>query len=62
MAVRYIVLGVVGMALALFGILRTLYPVVAVGVVLIFAAFFWFVRTNQGTAAPGKDDDSIASR
>jgi hypothetical protein len=48
------------MALALFGIMRPLYPVVAVGVVLIFAAFFWFVRTNQGTPAR-QGDDSIAT-
>lgn len=59
MAARYIILGVLGMALALFGALRPLYPLVAIGVVLIFAAFFWFSRTNQGTPAPAKGDGSM---
>jgi hypothetical protein len=54
MAVRHIALGVIGMAVTLVGILRALYPLVAIGVVLIFAAFFWFSRTNQGSRAPGK--------
>jgi hypothetical protein len=42
------------MAVTLVGILRALYPLVAIGVVLIFAAFFWFVRTDQSSPAPGK--------
>jgi hypothetical protein len=58
-AVRYVALGIVGMAVALVGILKTLYPLVALGVVLIIAAFFWFSSTNQGTPAPGKGSDSI---
>lgn len=41
----------------LFGIVRTLYPVVAAGVALILAAFFWFVRSGQGSPAPAKEDD-----
>ena len=58
MPVRYLIVGILGMALALFGIMRTLYPLVAIGVVLILAAFFWFSRTNQGTPAPANGDDS----
>lgn len=58
MPVRYLIVGILGMALALFGILRTVYPFVAVGIVLILAAFFWFSRTNQGTPAPANGDDS----
>lgn len=57
MAVAYIIMGIVGMALALFGIVQALYPVVAIGVALILAAFFWFVRSGQGTPAPAKEDD-----
>jgi hypothetical protein len=57
--VRYIATGIVGMALALFGAMRSLYPLVALGVVLIFAAFFWFARTNQGSPAPAKDEESM---
>ena len=58
MPVRYLIVGILGMALALFGIMRTLYPAVAVGIVLIVAAFFWFSRTNQVTPAPANGDDS----
>ncbi len=58
MPVRYLIVGILGMALALFGIMRTLYPAVAVGIVLILAAFFWFSRTNQGTPAPAGPEES----
>ena len=58
MPVRYLIVGILGMALALFGIMRTLYTAVAVGIVLILAAYFWFSRTNQGTPAPANGDDS----
>ena len=58
MPVRYLIVGILGMALALFGIMRTLYPAVAAGIVLILAAFFLFSRTNQGTPAPANGDDS----
>ncbi len=58
MPVRYLIVGILGMALALFGIMRTQYPLVAIGIVLILAAFFWFSRTNQGTPAPAKGDAS----
>ena len=58
MPVRYLIVGILGMALARFGIMRALYPAVAIGVVLILAAFFWFSRTNQGTPAPANGDDS----
>ena len=56
MTVRYLIVGIFGMALASFGIIRTLYPLVAIGIVVILAAFFWFSRTNQGTPAPAKGD------
>ncbi len=58
MPVRYLIVGILGMALALFGIMRALYPAVAIGVVLILGAFFWFSRTNQDTPAPANGDDS----
>ena len=58
MAALSIVLGLAGMAIALAGALAPIYPLVAVGVVLIFAAFFLFSRTNQGTPAPAGPDES----
>ena len=56
MAVSYLVLGIVGSVLALFGFFSQTYVLVALGVAMIFGAFFLFVRTNQGTPAPVKDD------
>jgi hypothetical protein len=51
------------MALALFGILEVLYPLVALGAAMVFAAFFLFARTNQGTPAPAKEHgDSVPNR
>ncbi len=58
MAALYIVLGVLGSALALFGALEQVYVLVALGVVVIFAAFFLFSRTNQGTPAPAGPEES----
>ena len=62
MAVSYIVLGIVGCALALFGFFSQIYPLVALGVAMIFGAFFLFVRTNQGTPAPAKSEESLPPR
>lgn len=59
MAVLYLVLGIVGSALALFGFFSQVYVLVALGVAMIFAAFFLFVRTNQGTPAPAKGEESF---
>lgn len=58
MAALYIILGVAGMALAVFGALQQVYVLVALGVVLILAAFFLFARTNQGTPAPAGPEES----
>ena len=58
MAALYIVLGVLGSALALFGALQQVYVLVGLGVVMIFAAFFLFSRTNQGTPAPAGPEES----
>jgi hypothetical protein len=60
--IRYLALGILGLALGLVGTLRAIYPLAALGAALIFAAFFWFARTGQGSPAPGKEDDSIPSR
>jgi hypothetical protein len=57
-AALYIILGVLGSALALFGALQQVYVLVAAGVVLILAAFFLFARTNQGTPAPAGPEES----
>ena len=62
MAVLLLVLGIAGAALTLLGFVTTTYPVVAVGVALIFAAFFAFARSQQGTPAPAKSDDSMPPR
>jgi hypothetical protein len=61
-AALYIVIGIAGMGLALAGVLGSLYPLVALGVVMIFAAFFLFARTNQGTPAPAGPEDSSRTR
>ena len=47
------------MAIALTGILMVNYLVAALGGALVFAAFFWFARSNQGTPAPAQPDDSV---
>lgn len=58
MAALYILIGIAGMAVALVGAMVPIYPLVAIGVVMIFAAFFLFSRTNQGTPAPAHPDES----
>ena len=58
MVVLYLALGIAGVALGLVGFMEQIYPLVAVGAVLIFAAFFWFVRTNQRTPAPAGPEGS----
>ena len=62
MPVLYLALGIAGVALALFGFFSSVYALVAVGVAMIPAAFFLFVRTKQGTPAPAKGDDSLPTR
>lgn len=62
MAALYILIGIAGMGLALVGALSSVYPLVALGVVMIFAAFFLFSRTNQGTPAPAGPEDSSRTR
>ncbi len=57
--IRYLILGIIGMAIALTGIVMVNYLVAALGGALIFGAFFWFVRSNQGTPAPAQPDDSV---
>jgi uncharacterized protein YqgC (DUF456 family) len=57
-AALYILIGIAGMALALVGAIQPIYPLVALGVVMIFAAFFLFSRTNQGTPAPAGPEES----
>lgn len=57
--IRYLILGIVGMALALIGIFTANYVFAAVGGVIVFGAFFWFSRTSQGTPAPAQPDDSV---
>jgi hypothetical protein len=57
-AALYLILGVLGSALALFGAFKQLYVLVGAGVVMIFAAFFLFSRTNQGTPAPAGPEES----
>ncbi|HVL04403.1 MAG TPA: hypothetical protein VM388_00300 [Acidimicrobiales bacterium] len=62
MPALYILIGVAGMALALIGVFQQLYLLVALGVAMIFAAFFLFARTNQGTPAPAGPDDASRGR
>ncbi len=62
MAVAYLVMGIAGTALALFGFFSQVYPLVALGAAMIFGAFFLFVRTNQGTPAPAKTEESLPPR
>jgi hypothetical protein len=62
-AIKYLVLGIVGLVIGLVGTLRAIYPLAALGAALIFAAFFWFARSGQGSPAPGvKEDDRIPTR
>jgi uncharacterized membrane protein YbaN (DUF454 family) len=57
--IRYLALGILGLVIGLVGTLKPIYPLAVVGAAMIFAAFFWFARTGQGTPAPAKHDDSI---
>jgi uncharacterized membrane protein YbaN (DUF454 family) len=57
-AALYILIGVAGMALALIGAMVPIYPLTALGAVMVFAACFLFSRTNQGTPAPAHPDES----
>jgi hypothetical protein len=58
-AALYILIGIAGLAVALVGAMVPIYPLAAIGVVMIFAAFFLFARTNQGTPAPAHPDESL---
>jgi hypothetical protein len=57
-AALYLILGVLGSALALFGAFEQVYVLVAAGVAMIIAAFLLFSRTNQGTPAPAGPEES----
>lgn len=57
--IGYLVLGILGLVLGLIGVLQTNYVLAGLGAVLIFAGFFWFVRTGQGSPAPGREDGSL---
>jgi hypothetical protein len=54
----FLLLGIAGTALALVGFFSGAYVLVALGVAMIFGAFFSFVRSNQGTPAPARDDST----
>ena len=57
-AALYLLIGIAGMALALIGAMVPIYALAAIGAAMIFAAFFMFSRTNQGTPAPAHPDES----
>ncbi|MDQ4131182.1 MAG: hypothetical protein M3133_09390 [Actinomycetota bacterium] len=50
--VRYVLAGLLGVLIALFGVFNQILWLVAVGVVLILADFAWFARFQ--TSAPVK--------
>lgn len=59
MAARYVALGVIGSAIGLYGAFTKALLVLALGLVTIVAAFFWFALTNQGTGTARKGDESV---
>lgn len=53
--VTYIVLGLLGTAVTLGGIMTEAWALIPLGVALIIGAFFWFVRNRQRTPIYTKD-------
>ena len=56
--ITYVLLAVVGLAIALVGAMTGLTWLMPVGLVLLIGAFFWFVRARQGTPVMTKEDGS----
>ena len=54
--IPYLLLGFVGVAITLTGTTTDLTWLIPVGMVIIFGAFFWFVRGRQGTPIMTKED------
>jgi cytochrome c-type biogenesis protein CcmH/NrfF len=54
--ITYIVLAVIGLAIALVGTTAHINWLIPVGLVILIGAFFWFVRNRQGTPIMTKDD------
>jgi hypothetical protein len=53
--VLYVLLGLFGLALTLLGTMTDLFWLIPVGMAVIFGAFFWFVRSRQGTPIMTKE-------
>jgi hypothetical protein len=53
--ISYLLLGLLGLAVTLVGIMADITWLVPVGVATIFGAFFWFVRGRQGTPIMTKE-------
>ena len=54
--VTYVLLALVGLALALVGTTAHLNWLIVLGLVVLLGAFFWFVRARQGTPILTKED------
>ncbi len=54
--ITYLVLALVGLAIALVGTTTGPFWLVPVGLVVLLGAFFWFVRGRQGTPIMTKED------
>ncbi|HEX2046799.1 MAG TPA: hypothetical protein VHF27_03485 [Acidimicrobiales bacterium] len=54
--IPYLLLGLLGLAVTLVGTSAEVYWLIPVGMAVIFASFFWFVRGRQGTPIMTKED------
>ena len=54
--IPYLLMGLVGLAITLAGTTTDLNWLIPLGMAVIFAAFFWFVRGRQGTPVYTKDE------
>ena len=54
--ITYVLLALAGLAVALVGTTTEQTWLVAIGLVALLGAFFWFVRGRQGTPIMTKED------
>ncbi len=54
--IPYVLIALVGLAIALVGTTNEIGWLVAVGLVILLGGFFWLVRGRQGTPIMTKED------
>lgn len=54
--ITYVLLALVGLAVAMVGTTAEIYPLIPLGLAILLGSFFWFVRHRQGTPIMTKED------